>query len=140
MTRIAPSSGAIPNRLESEIDSIKPNDLPDLATNFARAVRRDPFYSENVVSSGDAKITRGNAIEVLKYFNNPETKGERTVVLNGMYFTLVKGYDGDRHLAVTGKQWDGISLTVSKVLGVIPLTNELFGGLDKRPPARLNFE
>jgi hypothetical protein len=145
MTRIDLSSAAMPKRSESVVDPNEAADVPDTAMSgpamiAGRADRRDPFYRENVVSSGDAKITRGNAIEVLKYFNNPENKGQRTATLNGMYYTLVKGYDGERYLAVTGKQWDGFLPFYSQVQGVISLTNELLGGLDKRPPARLNFE
>jgi hypothetical protein len=122
--KITGTYSAVPN--SSSIEDAQGNKLV-----ASRRDIRDPFFRENVAVTGDIKIPRGEAIEVLKYFNaHPK---ERTVKFNDLYYSLVKNENGDRYLAVSGKQWGGILLFHSEVLGTIPLTNDLYGGLDKHP-------
>jgi hypothetical protein len=92
---------------------------------------RDPFYRENVVSIGDAVITRGQAIEVMKYFNRHPEQNE--VELNGMTFIRKTDDKNMPYLSVSGRQWDGFWLFGDfNRWGIINLTNTHLGGLDKR--------
>jgi hypothetical protein len=95
----------------------------------AKTTIQNSFYQQNVVSIGDAVITRAQAIEVMKYFRDNSRIKERT--LNGMTYIFKKDEHDLPYLSVSGKQGGFFGVLSDLKWGIINLTNGPLGGLEK---------
>jgi hypothetical protein len=114
---------------EADSDPIyNPYPKPSDATN--NTTRSSSGYYQQNVSDGKPYVTRGQAIEVMKYFNSHP--GETKVTLGGTEFELRRNEKGERYLAATAEVQVGnsaVDINITKT-SHIPLTEGRLGGLD----------